>query len=630
MVMFGGVLAFAPPGAARPSLYFVNEIVEGSSKTEGERSFLVLDTKGNPHVSYSSHFGSALYEIIYARRSGGVWTMESADPTSYYVGLGASLALDVQEAPHLAYYDAFSYDLKYAWKSGGIWTREFVDSSASIVGGYASVALDAEANACIGYYDFTASDLKYARKAGGVWSIEVVDSLGDVGRWPSLALDAQGNPHIAYQELTVNLLRYASKSGGAWTIEAVAVVDEYPGTFTSLALDPQGNPHISFYDETPADLKYAWKSGGVWTVETADGSANDAGQYTSLALDAAGNPHVSYYDVTTQDLKHARKSAGTWSTEFVDASTNHAGEWSSLALDAQSNPHISYFDSTSGDLRYAHASVRLVEPTAAIWPVGSRQAVQWAGIGPVSIQISHDGGQSYATVLESIIENSVSIRVPHLPTRFGRIRIRRESPFSTSDSDSFFTIDAAIALVAFDAVAAPDGNGARLAWSTEPGLEADIRYRLEAAAWGDDQFAPLHSGLLERCEYFDERQIAAGRYRLLALNALGEEYLLGETTARGALRGDRVLGAHPNPARGGAIEVLFRVPYDFVAVALGIYDASGRHVKALASGTRSAGVGVARWDGRDDRGRAVAPGIYFVRFSSAPGLVATERIVVVR
>jgi hypothetical protein len=35
------------------------------------------------------------------------------------------------------------------------------------------------------------------------------------------------------------------------------------------------------------------------------------------------------------------------------------------------------------------------------------------------------------------------------------------------------------------------------------------------------------------------------------------------------------------------------------------------------------------WDGRDESGRAVAPGVYFVRYR-AEGFVATERLIRMR
>ncbi|MFN8177215.1 MAG: FG-GAP-like repeat-containing protein [bacterium] len=64
-------------------------------------------------------------------------------------------------------------------------------------------------------------------------------------------------------------------------------------------------------------------------------------------------------------------------------------------------------------------------------------------------------------------------------------------------------------------------------------------------------------------------------------------------------------------------------------VRLAVYDVAGRLVRALLDGSAGAGETRVLWDGRDSRGRVVAPGVYFVRlFSPAERLVA--RVVRVR
>jgi hypothetical protein len=51
-------------------------------------------------------------------------------------------------------------------------------------------------------------------------------------------------------------------------------------------------------------------------------------------------------------------------------------------------------------------------------------------------------------------------------------------------------------------------------------------------------------------------------------------------------------------------------------VRLSVLDASGRRRRDLASGERGAGRHEIVWDGRDDDGRAISPGIYFVLLES--------------
>jgi hypothetical protein len=62
---------------------------------------------------------------------------------------------------------------------------------------------------------------------------------------------------------------------------------------------------------------------------------------------------------------------------------------------------------------------------------------------------------------------------------------------------------------------------------------------------------------------------------------------------------------------------------------LAVYSVEGRRVKRLASGAMAAGIWERVWDGRDDAGRAVPAGLYFLKLSTAAGDV-THRMTFVR
>ena len=57
-------------------------------------------------------------------------------------------------------------------------------------------------------------------------------------------------------------------------------------------------------------------------------------------------------------------------------------------------------------------------------------------------------------------------------------------------------------------------------------------------------------------------------------------------------------------------------------VRVAVFDVRGRRVASLLDATRPAGGGVVRWDARDDGGRLVMSGIYFVRVNFPGGTVA--------
>jgi 1,4-alpha-glucan branching enzyme len=78
--------------------------------------------------------------------------------------------------------------------------------------------------------------------------------------------------------------------------------------------------------------------------------------------------------------------------------------------------------------------------------------------------------------------------------------------------------------------------------------------------------------------------------------------------------GGRLLRAFPNPLRPSTT-VEFAVP-SRQHVNVTIYDVAGRKVRVLANGTHDGGRHERTWDGRDDEGRPLASGIYFLRLES--------------
>ena len=61
---------------------------------------------------------------------------------------------------------------------------------------------------------------------------------------------------------------------------------------------------------------------------------------------------------------------------------------------------------------------------------------------------------------------------------------------------------------------------------------------------------------------------------------------------------------------------------------LRIYDAAGRLVRTLSTGTRSAGTHTVEWDGLDDTGAAAASGTYFFRLESESGAESRKALLV--
>ncbi len=267
------------------------------------------------------------------------------------------------------------------------------------------------------------------------------------------------------------------------------------------------------------------------------------------------------------------------------------------------------------------------------WHVGATKSISWLGAEPADVWLSADGGNSYQLQLSrvgGVGANSVPLRVPHLPSKFARVRLTPSdaSLKGQDQSDSSFTIQTSVALLALLAAPAPNrGPGALVTWSTDPG-PADLEgYRLERASTGSG-WATL-VGVTRETSYADPSAGPATRYRLFAVNGFGEELLLGETSFRPAAP----LVAWPLPYRDGNLSISFAT-----ASRLGggpgpaevlLFDASGRLVKTIARGSYAAGYQSAIWDGRDEQGKKVANGIYFLR-SAGAGEEHSIKVVILR
>lgn len=86
-------------------------------------------------------------------------------------------------------------------------------------------------------------------------------------------------------------------------------------------------------------------------------------------------------------------------------------------------------------------------------------------------------------------------------------------------------------------------------------------------------------------------------------------------------------GAAPNPTPG-TCTISYELP-PVQSIHLGVYDAGGRLVRALASAPSSAGRHVVNWDGKDEAGSPVGSGLYLVRLNTDRG-EKTEKLVVLR
>lgn len=86
--------------------------------------------------------------------------------------------------------------------------------------------------------------------------------------------------------------------------------------------------------------------------------------------------------------------------------------------------------------------------------------------------------------------------------------------------------------------------------------------------------------------------------------------------------------AFPSPVHGRVLQILYRLDTPG-AYELSVFDISGRRVQTLSAGQGQPGTHQTLWTTKDDRGRPVSTGVYFVRLSG-PQPLATWRVTVIR
>jgi hypothetical protein len=137
---------------------------------------------------------------------------------------------------------------------------------------------------------------------------------------------------------------------------------------------------------------------------------------------------------------------------------------------------------------------------------------------------------------------------------------------------------------------------------------------------------------------FDAEEVRPGGFDLLVENPDGQTVARVDGVFRSGQVVDNPPGAlspqrfalrqnYPNPFNPSTT-IRFEVPRD-ASVELAIFDLRGRRVAVLHQGPIDAGFHDLRWEGRDDQGRAVASGLYFVRLTG-PGFTDARKMMLAR
>ncbi|NOT32618.1 MAG: hypothetical protein HOP12_00435 [Candidatus Eisenbacteria bacterium] len=161
------------------------------------------------------------------------------------------------------------------------------------------------------------------------------------------------------------------------------------------------------------------------------------------------------------------------------------------------------------------------------------------------------------------------------------------------------------------------GADARVQWAanSEPDLAG---YRVYRATTQNGSYTRLNNNLIVATQFTDNSVPVGGSevwYKVTALDATGNESARStgavlSLTGEGASAEWRIDPAYPNPGRvGGSVNVPVYVAGGGSAELM-VTDAARRIVRRYDLGSMPAGPQTVVWDGRNDAGRPVVPGVY--------------------
>lgn len=224
---------------------------------------VAVSADGTPHVTwYQERTAEDLnyLHFKYAVLKNGAWLAKTVD-FDPQTGKWNMMLLDSEGNPHVSY-DCYVFgQLKYAVFDGKKWGIRTIDSrrgsNEPLRGMGNSLHLNPDGTALISYYD--ENSLKFARQTGDKWSIETVDSIKWLGSWvgyrSSLAVDHAGGPHIVYEDAST--LKHAYLTPDGWTSQVLAPpgADQY--RYSAIAVGPDDKLYVAFRDAFDGSVKMA-------------------------------------------------------------------------------------------------------------------------------------------------------------------------------------------------------------------------------------------------------------------------------------------------------------------------------------------------------------------------------------
>ena len=265
-----------------------------------ERDPLQTNGIAEPPVPHISYYDNTFHRLKHADRAGGTWApnIETVD-THFHTGTFSSLALDSDNNPHIAYFESdlvsFLRSLRYAYwdPDTSTWVIED-DVDADDTGSYCSLALDPDDHPYIAYYDAKSDYLSFAYNNGTGWHYERYGDIQDQitgertnGIYNSIAVDDERRAVISHYDPDMHNLKLAIQ-----TPPPLIVASAGPNG----SISPEGDVYVNYganqtFTFTP-DEGYE-----VDEVLICSGGPPSCAPYTSVSF---SNNQYTFFSVTNE------------------------------------------------------------------------------------------------------------------------------------------------------------------------------------------------------------------------------------------------------------------------------------------------------------------------------------------
>jgi plastocyanin len=167
----------------------------------------------------------------------------------------------------------------------------------------------------------------------------------------SIAAAPNGRPWVAWLE--GRSVKAAAKSGKKWKVETVARLATAAAAPDRVDVRSGSNgTWIAYSDPSGRGPMVAQNTGGGWATQPVDPGGGGYG--ISLAVDSSGNPHMAYY---TKSGEVRVWSFGGRVASAAPTGTGPNPGWSaSIGLDGKGTEYVAWYDASKNDLHLASSS----------------------------------------------------------------------------------------------------------------------------------------------------------------------------------------------------------------------------------------------------------------------------------